>query len=99
AVQAEVADPSDPATLPNTRLIESLASAEKIIIAGEALSHCVANTVRDLARYLDGSQIEKSTLLVDCTSSVTGFEGFGVEFMRDLTVRGMKSARSTEVLR
>jgi nicotinamidase-related amidase len=98
AVQAEVPDPSDPATLPNTRLIESLASAGMIIIAGEALSHCVASTVRDLARHLDGSQIERSSLLVDCTSSVAGFEAFGVDFMRDLTARGMKSARSAEVL-
>jgi nicotinamidase-related amidase len=99
AVQAEVPDPSDPATLPNTRLIESLGGADMLIIAGEALSHCVANTVRDLADYFDAPQIERCTLLVDCTSPVAGFEAFGVDFMRELAARGMKSARSTEMLR
>jgi nicotinamidase-related amidase len=99
AVRAEVPDPADPATLPNTRLIESLARADSIVIAGEALSHCVANTVRDLARYLSPHQIERSTLLADCMSSVAGFEGLGSEFMRDMQARGMNTAESSALFR
>jgi nicotinamidase-related amidase len=97
AVQAEVPDPADPATLPNTRLVETLAAADAVVIAGEALSHCVANTVRDLARHLGDERIARMTLLTDCTSSVGGFEQLGEGFLREMMARGMKTARSVEL--
>ena len=44
------------------------------MIAGEALSHCVAGTVRDLADGLGDEQVGKLVLLTDCTSTVGGFD-------------------------
>jgi nicotinamidase/pyrazinamidase len=96
AIQAEVPDADDPGTLVNTRLLGSLAQADGVVVAGEALSHCVANTVRDVARHLGTEGARKLTLLVDCTSSVRGFEAFGADFLREMKGRGMATARSTE---
>lgn len=48
AVRAEVPDPLDPGTEVDANFVASLANADELWIAGQALSHCVANTVRDL---------------------------------------------------
>lgn len=95
AVQAEVPDASDPATQANTRFLQALAAADEIIIAGEALSHCVANTVRDIAASFGDENVKKLVLLEDCSSPVAGFEKLGEDFMAELTARGMRVARST----
>jgi nicotinamidase/pyrazinamidase len=98
AVQAEVPDSDDLSTLPNTRLISVLAAADLVIVAGEALSHCVANTVRDTANLFGEDNIRKLVLLTDCASSVPGFENLGADFVRELKARGMRTALSTELL-
>lgn len=98
AVQAEVPDPADPSTTLNSGLIKTLAQADIILIAGEALSHCVASTVRDIADNFGEENIKKFVLLTDCASSVTGFENLGEKFIADMKARGMKTALSTEFL-
>jgi nicotinamidase/pyrazinamidase len=80
AVQAEVPDPNDPSTMLNGRLIKTLSEADMVAIAGEALSHCVANTVRDIAKNFGEDNIKKLVVLTDCTSSVAGFEDLGARF-------------------
>lgn len=98
AVQAEVPDASDSSTTLNTRLIKTLAQADLVLIAGEALSHCVASTVRDIANQFGEDNIQKLVLLTDCTSSVTGFEKMGDQFVTEMVARGMKTATSTDFL-
>lgn len=98
AVQAEVPDPSDPSTMLNSRLIKTLADADVILIAGEALSHCVASTVRDIADNFGEENIKKMVLLADCASSVAGFEHLGEQFIADMRSRGMQVATSTDFL-
>lgn len=98
AVQAEVPDSSDASTLLNTRLIRTLEQADIIVIAGEALSHCVANTVRDIANNFGEANIKKMVLLTDCASSVTGFEQLGKDFVTEMTARGMQLATSADFL-
>lgn len=99
AVQAEVPDPNDPDTQVNTRLIRTLEEADVILLAGEAGSHCLANTVRDIAaNFSDPKYVEKMVLLEDATSPVTGFEAYQEDFLRDMTARGMKVARTTSFL-
>lgn len=95
AVQAEVPDPTDPTTSLNMKLIKTLEDADILIIAGQALSHCVANTVRDIAANFDKANVEKMHLLRDCSSPVTGFEKMGSDFINDLTAKGMKIVDST----
>lgn len=98
AVQAEVPDPSDPSTMLNGRLIKTLAEADRVVIAGEALSHCVANTVRDIANNFGEENVRKLVLLTDCASSVGGFEDLGRQFLAEMTARGMQTARSVDYL-
>lgn len=96
AVQAEVPDAADPSTLVNTRFIDTLAKADEILIAGEALSHCVANTVRDIAANFGDENVRKLVLLEDCASPVTGFEALGRDFITEMKARGMRVIRSTD---
>ena len=96
AIQAEVPDTAEPATLPDQRWIARLAEADQILIAGEALSHCVASTVRDLAAVLGEAAISKLVLLTDCSSPVAGFEALGSQFIAEMTARGMRTAVSTQ---
>ena len=93
AIQAEVPDPSDPSTRTNFTFIDKL-KQKNIFIAGEALSHCVANTVRDLCIYIPASRI---TILSDCTSNVSGFEQAGKDFIENYKEKGMRFIPSTEV--
>jgi len=98
AVAAEVADPADPGSALNRRLIETLAQADAIVVAGETSSHCVAGTVRDIADHFAAADIRKLVLLRDCCSAVGGFEAQGERFVRELTARGMRLAASTDPL-
>ena len=91
AVMADVPDPDDPGTMVNLRFIQILEEADLILLAGEAGSHCLANTVRDVADcFSDSDYIKKMVLLEDATSPVPGFEHFQEEFIKDMTARGMQ---------
>lgn len=97
ALRADVIDPDDPGTWLNQNLIEELNRnpQQQILIAGQALSHCIANTVRDLAETLGDQQIKNLVLLEDACSPVPGFEHLAIDFVQDLCARGMQVA-STE---
>jgi nicotinamidase/pyrazinamidase len=99
AVQADVPDPADPSTQLNTRLIEALKTADVIGVAGEALTHCVANTVRDIAaNFADDGLIPKMVLLTDASSSIPGFEEVASGFLKEMTGRGLRLSTTTEFL-
>ena len=90
AVQAEVPDPEDPSTQLNTSLINQLLQVDVLYVAGEAGSHCLANTVRDIANaFNDESAISKIHLLKDATSPVPGFESNQEDFIKEMEARGM----------
>lgn len=95
-VQADVPDDGDPTTKLNTALIDILAQADDIFITGEALSHCVANTIVDIANNFGDENIKKFTLLEDTCSNVPGFEKMGEDFVRNMKKRGMQVAKSTD---
>lgn len=98
ALRADVPDPQDPSTLLNDKLISVLQRADIVIISGQALSHCVANSVRDIAETFGDDNIQKIYLLQDTTSSVPGFEQLGANFISELSARGMKLVNSTDFL-
>lgn len=99
AVMAEVPDPEDESTQVNARFIETLAEADVILVAGEALSHCLANTVRDIATHFsDPKYVEKIHLLTDASSNVPTFDAYGDAFVRDLTAKGMKITNTKDFL-
>ena len=99
AIKADVPDPADPGTQTNTRLVAALAAADIIAVAGEAGSHCVANTVRDLAdSFGDDRLVSKIVLLQDAVSPVGGFEKYQDKFIAEMTARGMTLSTTTQFM-
>lgn len=99
AVQADVPDPSDASTQINTRLVQTLEQADLVAIAGEARTHCLANTVRDIANaFGDDSFVSKLVLLTDASSDIPGFEPHAQAFMSEMAGRGMQLSTTTEFL-
>ncbi|MBS1220838.1 MAG: hypothetical protein H6R23_458 [Proteobacteria bacterium] len=98
AVRADVPDPADPRTQLNTRLIQTLQNADVVALSGQALSHCVANTVRDIAECMGPEGIRKLVLIEDTSSPVPGFEDLARQFLSDLRQLGMKTVRAAEFL-
>lgn len=100
AVKADVEDPADPGTQLNMDLISMLQDPEivDILITGEALSHCVANTITDIANNFGEKNIAKFVLLTDTTSNVGGFEKLGEDFVAKMKVRGMRVTTTKDYL-
>lgn len=87
AFRAEVA--ISPDTSLNTKLLDSLMKSDKILVCGQALTHCVNHTARDLIDYMKGSE-SKVQILKDCSSSIPGFEKDGQLFLEYITSKGGK---------
>ena len=84
-------DPEDPGTQIDPNLIQALMTSDQVLIAGEASSHCVANTVTDIANaFNDDSLVKKFTWLKDASSAVPGFENLADDFERAMVARGMQ---------
>lgn len=99
AVRAEVPDPGDNSTQLNSKLIGIVMEADIILLAGEASSHCLANTVRDMANsFADDSFIKKCVLLTDATSAVGGLEFLEKQFIQEMTARGMQLSTTKDFL-
>lgn len=99
AVRPEVPYPKDSSTLLNTDFIQILAhDADEVLIAGEALSHCVASTFRDIAKELGREFVEKCVLLRDATSSVPNFEAVGEAFVTEMKEMGMRETTTKDYL-
>ena len=101
ALKAQVPDPEDSFTQLNTRLITTLSLADKIIICGEAGSHCLKSSVEDIvSEFNDDSYVKKITLLTDGTSPVispfVNFPEIQQQFIEDMKKRGMKVAKTTD---
>lgn len=70
----------------------SFSNDDIIIVMGEALSHCVGETLSDL---IDAGLGDRIYLVRDCTSSVTGFEKQGESFVKLLKYNGGHVVQST----
>jgi nicotinamidase-related amidase len=81
-MEANVPSEDDPETQFNVRLLELMSEYDTIYIAGEAQSHCVATTVKQLSKYSD--VVNKLVILKNCMSPVTGFEHLADDIYRKL---------------
>ncbi|MGM9479659.1 cysteine hydrolase [Roseateles sp. NT4] len=97
ALQAEVPDPADEGTELNQALLAALDRYDRVLIAGEAGSHCVRATVEHLAAHLPSKQLNKLVLLTDCISPVAGFEAQQAEFLAAMQAQGLQLTTSTEI--
>lgn len=62
----------------NTKLLEKIAEFDKIIIAGEAKSHCVLESIKQICEYYyDKPELTRRIyVLTDCMSDIPGFEEY-----------------------
>lgn len=98
AFRAEVPRDDDVRTHNNTALMARLASASGLlVVAGEALSHCVAASGEDMLAQLKPDRLRNTVFLTDCMSPVTGFEESGREFLAHLRSRGVRTLSSTDL--
>lgn len=70
ALMAEVPLPTVPSTGLNSSILSVLAKADIVVVAGEALSHCVMSTVDQIARSIGKDHIAKFHILIDASSPV-----------------------------
>jgi len=98
ALKAEVPVADDPATQLNVALVDRLRQADRVLIAGEAGSHCVKATTEHLVDNFAAADLGKLVLLTDCMSPVAGFEAQYADFLADMQRRGVQLATSAEVL-
>ncbi|MEM7244732.1 MAG: hypothetical protein AAF533_05280 [Acidobacteriota bacterium] len=98
AFRAEVSDYRDPSTDWNVELVERLRGAERLLVTGEARSHCVAHSLRDLVTALnDPAAVKRLVLLTDTTSDVPGFEDEGIALLDEASRAGVRLATTTEI--
>lgn len=95
AIKAEIVNPEDPSTDINKSLLERISNADRVIVAGEALSHCVANTARDIFKYLGKQHASKFVILKDTSSNIRGFEDFGSQFIDEMLSLNVQVADTT----
>jgi len=97
ALLAEVPDDADPRTQLNRALLDDLDRADRILIAGEASSHCVRATTEHIVAHLAGGRPERITLITDCMSPVAGFAAEHDAFLAEMRAHGVALADSADV--
>lgn len=104
AMQAEVPDPSDPSTSLNTDFLAMLSEADMVVVAGQALSHCVKETVTQIANNIGDEHVRKFHILTDCCSPVSAVSGgpdfpaIAQEWLKEMESRGMTLSTSNDFL-
>ncbi|GMH99169.1 hypothetical protein TrLO_g6901 [Triparma laevis f. longispina] len=86
-MKAEVPVEDDDATKFNTSLMAEFEAYDKLYVAGQAQSHCVNFTVRDISANYKKEQ-SLINVLEDCMSNVPGFEEAGSKFILDMKAEG-----------
>ena len=98
AFRAEVPLADDPRTHNNAQLMARLGAGDSVLlIAGEALSHCVAATVEDMLAQMDDARLRNTILLTDCMSSIPGFEAVSEAFLQQARAKGVRTMGTDEV--
>ena len=97
ALRAEV--PISKETQLNRQLFDSLNQSDRIIVCGQALSHCVNYTVRDLMNNMSSEEKRKVILLEDCSSTVPFFEKDADEFLQFVKDGGGTVMKGEQCLR
>lgn len=105
ALMAEVPDSSDPGTQLNTGFLGVMQDADIIAFAGEASSHCVLTTLKQVVQNIGKEHLKKFHLLTDCMSPVApapgtpDFPAIAEKFLKEMAAEGMTLTTSTEFLK
>lgn len=97
ALEAEVPDATAPETCLNQPLLTTLLQAQRLVVAGEASSHCVRSTVEHLLQQAPAGFAARITLLTDGMGPVSGFEAQHTAFLQYLQAAGATLCTTTEL--
>lgn len=95
ALEADVPVSKD--TQWNKTLQELLLKSDQLLVCGQAMSHCVNYTLRDIVSHWPKEELGKITLLTDCASAVPGFEAAAETFQHDMKVMGIQLKAASEI--
>lgn len=99
---AEIPDPQDPTSALNERLLDAVLKHDKVYVTGEAKSHCVLETERQLLEYSGNTSgmVKKLHFLRDCTSSVQhptiDFDALTESELKEMEKKGVKMVFITQ---
>lgn len=103
-IQPEVPVPNHPMGGKNKPFLDTLTQADIVVIAGEAESHCVLETVEDMVEDFHGQPeaLQKIYFLRDCTSPVlhpdVDFHAIAQARFADFAKQGVNFINSTDKL-
>lgn len=101
---AEVPDPRDPPSAMNDALLDQVMGYDRVYVAGEAKSHCVLETLRQIvARYRDEpAMLGRVYALTDCMSAVAhptiDFDALAEEAFAEMRGLGVNFVTSASVI-
>lgn len=102
AVQPEIPVESHPQGGKNQAFLDSLANSDLVLVAGEAESHCVLETLEDIVTEFQDKpeQLEKIYILHDCMSPVQhpdiDFHAIAMEQFEEFKESGIQFIDSTD---
>lgn len=97
AFEAEVPYANEISTQFNHELATLLYQSDTILIAGEAKSHCVANTIKQMSEKAD-YLIPKLHIVEDAMSPVTGFEHEADNIITNVLETGASTIKTTDII-
>lgn len=96
AFEADV--PVSRGTALNTEVLEVLQEeCDQLIVCGQAMSHCVNYTLRNVVAHWPKDRVSQIILLIDGASAVPGFEAAAEQFQADMKAAGVQLKTATEV--
>lgn len=95
--RANVPVANRPETQLNQALIDTLEKYQTVYLAGEAKSHCVANSLKQAMEEAPGLA-GKFIILEDCMSDVTGLSHLGTPIYTKAKSIGIRFAKSIDII-
>ena len=96
--EAEIPLDNDSSTQFNKDLMSKLKVADQLIICGQAMSHCVNFSTRDIVKHWN-KEMKRVCLLSDGASSVPNCESDSEKFIKDMKHEGLSICRCSEVFK
>ncbi len=100
----EVEYVKNPAGVMNTEILKAIATHDLVYVAGEAKSHCVLETMKQLTTYFKNQPevIRRFRFLEDGTSSVIhpdiDFDGLANTALADMVNKGVQLVKTTDTI-
>jgi nicotinamidase-related amidase len=94
--RAQIPDPEVPYTQTNFALLQTLAKYETIFLAGEAKSHCVATSLKQILDFAP-DLATRLVVLEDCMSNVTGLGHLGKPIYERAKSQGVRFAKAESI--